>query len=98
MIAPSLIRPEAQADIEEAAFWYEDQRLGLGERFTGELFELIRRISEAPLQFPSIGDAVRRGLLHKFPYAVYFLVEDDQAVIIAVLHQRRDPAVWKSRV
>ena len=98
MTARFLIRPEAQADIEEAAFWYEDQRPALGELFTRELFELIHRIAEAPLQFPSIGTPVRRGLLHKFPYAVYFLCDEDETVIVAVLHQRRDPAVWKRRV
>ena len=98
MAAHFLIRPEAQVDIEESAFWYEDQRLGLGELFSAELFELIHRIAEFPLQFPLVGWSVRRGLLHKFPYAVYFLLEDEAAVIIAVLHQRRDPAVWKGRV
>jgi plasmid stabilization system protein ParE len=98
MTAPFLIRPEAQADIEQAAFWYEDQRPGLGEIFTGELFELIHRIAKSPLQFPSVGASTRRGLLHRFPYAVYFLVETGQTVIVAVLHQRRDPAVWKHRV
>ncbi len=97
MAARFLIRPEAQVDIEQSAFWYEDQRPGLGELFTGELFELIDRITEAPLQFPSVGALVRRGLLHGFPYAVYFLLEKEDAVIIAVLHQRRDPAVWKAR-
>lgn len=98
MAAHFLIRPEAQADIEESAFWYEDQRPGLGELFTAELFELIHRIAEFPRQFPSVGSPVRRGLLHRFPYAVYFLFEEETAVIIAVLHQRRDPAVWKGRV
>jgi plasmid stabilization system protein ParE len=97
MTSRFLIRPEAQADIEQSAFWYEDRRPGLGELFTGELFELIHRIVEAPLQFPSVGALVRRGLLHKFPYAVYFLLEREDAVIIAVLHQKRDPAVWQGR-
>jgi toxin ParE1/3/4 len=92
-----LTRPEAQADLEEAAFWYEDQRPGLGEVFSAELFDLIQRIADAPLQFPSVGPTVRRGLLHRFPYAVYFLVEET-VVIIAILHQRRNPATWKRRV
>jgi plasmid stabilization system protein ParE len=97
MTARFLIRPEAQVEIEEAGLWYEDQRAGLGELFAAELFELISRIAESPLQFPSIGPLVRRGLLPKFPYAVYFLVENAETVIIAVLHQRRDPAVWRRR-
>jgi plasmid stabilization system protein ParE len=98
MASRFLIRPEAQVDIEESALWYEDQQPELGELFTRELFELMARISEAPLQFPSIGASTRRGLLHKFPYAVYFLLEEDRVVIIAVLHQRRNPSVWKRRL
>lgn len=98
MASRFLIRPEAQADIEGAALWYEDQRPGLGELFIGELFELIHRISGAPRQFPLVGTHVRRGLLYKFPYAVYFLLEEGEIVIIAVLHQRRDQAVWQNRI
>jgi plasmid stabilization system protein ParE len=93
-----LVRPEAHADIEEAALWYEDQRPGLGELFTSELFELIDRIAESPLQFPVVGLSVRRGLLQRFPYAVFFLLVEGSAVVLAVLHQRRDPAVWKRRL
>jgi hypothetical protein len=33
MTHPVTIRPEAQRDIEEAAFWYEIQRPGLGNQF-----------------------------------------------------------------
>jgi plasmid stabilization system protein ParE len=98
MTARYLVRPEAQADIEEAALWYEDRSQGLGERFTGKVFDLIDRIAGFPLQFPVVGLSVRRGLLQRFPYAVYFLVSEGPVVVIAVLHQRRDPAVWKRRV
>lgn len=92
-----LFRSEAQLDTEEAVFWYDDQKQGLGQVFTDELFNLIRRMA-APLQFPLFGPNIRRGLLSRFPYAVYFLLEDRTVVILAVLHQRRDPAVWKNRV
>jgi plasmid stabilization system protein ParE len=93
-----LIRPEAQADIEEAALWYEDQRPVLGETFTTELFELIDRIAQSPLQFPVVGLSTRRGLLQRFPYAVFFLLDEGSLVVVlAVLHQRRNPAIWKRR-
>lgn len=35
---------------------------------------------------------IRRALVHRFPYAVYFAVEDDVVVVLAVLHASRDPA------
>lgn len=93
-----VIRPEASLDLEEALHWYEEQREGLGERLTAEIDDLLARISEAPLQFPAVGKGGRRGLLHHFPYAVYFLLKEDVAVVIAILHQRRDPDAWKRRI
>ena len=93
-----LVRPEARLDIADAVLWYDDQRLGLGNRLAGELSALLDRIKTTPLQFPVIGEGVRRGLLHKFPYAVYFLREEDTVTVLAVLHQRRNPEVWKQRL
>jgi plasmid stabilization system protein ParE len=47
--------------------------------------------------FPVIEEDVRRALLHKFPYSIYFVNEPDAVAIIAVLHQHRRPGSWKSR-
>jgi len=47
--------------------------------------------------FPIIEEDVRRALLHKFPYSIYFANEPDAIAIIAVLHQHRQPGEWKSR-
>lgn len=92
-----ILRPEARLDIDETVFWYEDQRSGLGTRFTEELDQLFRRIVDSPVQFPSVAPDTRRGLLHRFPYAVYFAVGRENVAVIAVLHQHRDPRVWKQR-
>jgi plasmid stabilization system protein ParE len=93
-----LFRREASLDIEDAVFWYEDQRPGLGERVTAELNRLLKRIAEAPLQFPEIEQGVRRGLMHRFPYSVYFLPEAEDIIVLAIVHQRRDPDLWKKRL
>jgi len=37
-------------------------------------------------------------LTRRFPYAVYFSVDDDLIVIIAVLDTARDPAEWQFRI
>ena len=93
----TFVRPEAQADIREAARWYETREGGLGLRFVGEVRESLRRIADSPLRFPIVDKDVRRSLLHKFPYSIYFINEPEAAAIIAVLHQHRRPATWKSR-
>jgi plasmid stabilization system protein ParE len=93
----TFVRPEAQIDIREAARWYEDREPDLGLRFLGQIRTSLQHINHNPLMFPIIEDDVRRALLHKFPYSIYFLNEHDGVVVIAVLHQHRQPGWWKSR-
>jgi plasmid stabilization system protein ParE len=93
-----VVRSEAQLDAEEAAFWYDSQQLGLGDRFMEELDQLLTRVADSPRQFPELGLGARRGLMHRFPYAVYFLAEEDSGVVIAILHQSRNPSTWKLRL
>jgi plasmid stabilization system protein ParE len=90
-------RLQAQLDVEEATSWYENRRPGLGLRFLEELEYVLKRVTAAPLQFPAIHPGVRRALLNRFPYSVYFLAGDEEVEIIAVLHQHRHPDTWRSR-
>ena len=93
----TFVRPEAQADIRGAARWYEDRESGLGLRFVREIRTSLQHINKNPLMFPIIEEDVRRALVHKFPYSVYFVHEPDAVVVIAVLHQHRRPDAWKPR-
>ena len=92
-----VVRPLAEADIEAAATWYDQQQPGLGLRYVSAVDHVLGRIRETPLQFPLIASEVRRALLHTFPYAVYFRVTEESVVILAVLHLRRDPRTWRAR-
>ena len=94
---PVRVRDLSEADIKKARIRYgrEDERLGI--RFTHELRTLVDRIGALPDQFPEVGKGVRRALLHRFPYAAYFVRRKDVAIVIAVLHQHRRPGSWKPR-
>jgi plasmid stabilization system protein ParE len=91
------VRDEAELDVIDAVAWYEDQRIGLGGEFLIELDAVMQRMVQTPLQFPIVKDNVRRALLHRFPYSVYFLVSNEMVDVIAVLHQHRDPRTWEQR-
>lgn len=49
-----IVRPLAEADLEDAARWYEDERPGLAERFLEDVDQTLARIRERPFQFPSV--------------------------------------------
>src|SRR5215510_4704479 len=91
----TFVRPEGQINIREAAVWYEQRETGLGHRFVVEIRQSLKSIAKTPLRFPMIENGVRRLLLSRFPYAVYFLVGSDSVIVIAVLHQHRAPRIWE---
>ena len=42
------LRPEAEADIEDAARWYEERRKGLGDEFLDEVLHTLGSIEGNP--------------------------------------------------
>lgn len=92
-----VIRPEAEADVSEAARWYEDRWNGLGTEFVEEVDRALEAIAEEPLRHPRAWAAVRRALTRRFPYAIFYLFENDVVTVLAVLHTSRRPGTWGRR-
>lgn len=90
---------EPRADLDAAATfdWYETEQAGLGEEFLDELRATYHRVSDGPLAYQDLRSGVRQALVRRFPYAVYFAVEGEVIVVLAVLHVSRDPAEWQRR-
>lgn len=93
-----IIRPQAEIDVADAVAWYEARRTGLGNELLDELDAVVKRAVHSPFQFPQIKNEVRRALLRRFPYSVYFRASDEAVELIAVLHQQRDPRIWQKRL
>ena len=91
-------RPDADADVEATFEWYEGELPGLGHQFLKELQLTYDRIAVGPEKYQRVASEIRRALLRRFPYAVYFAIEGDDIVVLAVLHAARDPAEWQRRV
>jgi len=92
------LRPEAEQDVADAAAWYEEQRQGLGHEFLDEVLAMLSTIAETPLVYPTIHRTTRRAVIHRFPFSVYFRVEDATIVVVAVMHGSRHPRRWKRRL
>jgi len=92
-----IVRPEAEKELEEAFVWYEQQIVGLGNQFLLAVDAAINSIQRNPLQYPVIYKDIRRTLTRRFPYQVFYVINDTKIVIIAVFHGMRNPMIWKSR-
>ena len=93
----STVRPEAELDALEAASWYEGERADLGTEFLDELRTTFSRIEEGPQRFPVVFREVRRAILHRFPFGVFFIIESDSVIVLAITHLRRHPSAWQKR-
>ena len=92
-----VIRPEAAAEIQEAFDWYEAQSKGLGTAFRDSLDAAFDRILDNPNQYATVHRTIRRALVRRFPYGVFYLVEAKRIVVLAVFHGGRDPKQWRTR-
>lgn len=90
-------RKEVEADLKQARRFYEARRTGLGDELVGAVRTLVARIARVPLEFPVVHRGIRRALLRRFPYAVYFRSNADEVLVVAVMRQSARARRWRSR-
>src|SRR5262245_37889535 len=96
MSLPVVLSLEATTEFDEAADWYEKQA-GLGVEFTAAVREALTRISSLPLMHRVVHKDIRRGVVRRFPYSIFYRPEADRVTVIAVFNNRRDPSIWQAR-
>ncbi len=88
---------EAEAELTEAALFYEEKVVGLGTSFAAEMKSSIRFIQAYPEASPRLGRLLRKFVVKRFPYAIIYRHEEQHIFILAVAHDRRRPGYWKLR-
>ncbi|MDP9048844.1 MAG: type II toxin-antitoxin system RelE/ParE family toxin [Bacteroidota bacterium] len=84
----------AAADLQEAYDWYEEQSIGLGERFIREVDDYLDFIGENPYQFPiQFSGRYHFALLRHFPFRIVYRIDTNlkSVYVSAVFHTSRDP-------
>jgi hypothetical protein len=94
---------EAELESAEAAAWYDDRQLGLGDEFLAEVTEAFDRIGSAPQSFSRLESYngrhdVRRCVLRRFPYLIVFACYPEKTLVVAIPHVRRRPLYWLERL
>jgi len=90
-------RSEAATDVSLARDWYDAQSPGLGDSFVSALEQVIDLVGALPEAFPEIAVGLRRALLSRFPYALYYRLDASGIDVVACLHTRQSPSRWRRR-
>lgn len=92
------LHPAAQAELSDAAERYDEQVAGLGERFIRRVEEAIAFVQHHPAGAPVIEGALRGKLISRFPYTVFYSVDEGEVFVLAIGHHKRRPGYWRSRL
>lgn len=93
-----LIKPIVFIDVEDAYLYYEKKVTGLGNRFYQNILLAFNNIDQNPLNYSFVNQPVRRHILKDFPYKVYFVVENQQVIILGIAHVKRSNLFLKKKL
>lgn len=97
-MSPTLsIHETAEAEINEAADFYDIESPGLGSVFIDEIQRALKSIVDVPDAAPLLRGRVRRRIMTKFPYSLVYSVRRDEIRVLAVSHHKRRPFYWRGR-
>ena len=86
-----VFRPEVREEVDEAYTWYESQQLGLGDEFLECIEEMLDRICQMPESYPVVYRDVRRSVVRRFPYAVYYRIVSSRVIVTAIFLASQRP-------
>jgi plasmid stabilization system protein ParE len=93
--------PDADTELAEARQWPFNKKHTIAKTWTRKFMERIddalSLIVRDPRLYPIVYKTLRRVVVRRFPFAVFYEVMANEIQVIAVFHSRRDPEIWKSR-
>lgn len=88
----------ALAEARAAFLWYLGRNTRAAEHFRKAFEHALDEITKAPLRWPEIVPGARRHLFATFPYSLVYVVDDARITLLAVMHHRRLPGYWRTRL
>lgn len=97
MSVPVILRPEAECDVRTIHADLERIQPGLGDHFKRRLKDLLARIEFMPAAYAILWEDIRAARVKRFRYVVYYVLFEDRAEVLGVVHGSRDESAWQSR-
>lgn len=93
-----IIKPEAEKDIQNSIKYYAELDLKLSVEFLKKLEESLLAIQQNPKHYQKRYFEIRIIFTNKFPYGIYFTLEENKIFVHAILHHKQNPTTAKNRI
>ena len=97
MRLPVVWLEEAIAEFYDAEQWYADISPDLSRRFVLAVEDTVTLVVDSPARFPVLYRGRRRAGVRRFPYGIFYTIEQERIVVIACFHGKRNPRHWRQR-
>lgn len=81
---------DALLDMDESFIWYEQQKEGLGDEFLESIYKSTEKITSNPLVYQKQYKELRIKIVSRFPFRIFFIIDEYTVVIQAVLRMSRN--------
>ena len=88
---------QAHRDVDAATAFYVKKGWRVAEKFLIEIDAAADAIRSNPLACPIVSGTLRRYVMRRYPFGMYYRVTHGEIIVVAVTHAKRDPLVWRSR-
>jgi plasmid stabilization system protein ParE len=90
--------PAVEAELRDIQQYYDDRSPGLGAQFLDEFERQVLALAATPQRWMVVTGDIRRSLMRRFPYTIYFRQLQEKGIRITVVkHQRRHPSLGRER-
>ena len=91
--------PESLHEFIEAVRYYSNISRSLANAFVAQVEHGINQILLFPETWAEIEPDIRRYLIKRFPFAIFYTIETNDTILIhAIMHLSRKPGFWKDRI
>lgn len=92
------VRKEAEYDLKNIFQYYEDVRFGLGHDLLLCVEEAISKVQRNPTIYKIIYKNLRRIAVRRFPFRLFYFIDSDRIIVVAIFHAQKDPKSWSNRI
>lgn len=89
---------EAEVDFDKSYEFYFEDSPKVADTFFKQMNIGFENIKQNPKSFPIAHKSVRKYVVKKFPFVIYYRIVDTIIQIVAIFHTSRNPEIWNERI
>jgi len=91
------VSDDAEADLDKSHEFYFQETPKVADAFFRRINLSFEKIKQNPYSSPNVHKNVKKFVVKKFPFVIYYQIVDSVIRVIAIFHTSRNPEIWNDR-